>query len=299
MFEFITQWQIGGIPVIPVAIFGVIVWYIATHVKPEKKFIRKELREEVKKYNDIDFEGVAVPSGKKLCYGYHDVGHRISYVLYKAKPQIVKNKKGKLVVQLSDKDAKVHGLEKAIKSRHDRIDAMQRMTLSEDEITKEAEIKDRDEKIKSLEESIREYEKELTIAKADAANQKQELIYCFKVRGTGIMSQVLAYFNFGLRYYLVDKDFVTQSAGEVIINPTAEHTNFLGVIIFSSKAREIVENIAFKINRENELEALINFLPKMEYLETSIAGQVAKLREKAEIEANKYKSQTEGGSDTA
>jgi len=297
MCEFITQWQIGGIPIIPVAVLMVVLWFIFTHFKSEKKFQRKELREEVKKYNDIDFEGCAVPSGKKLCYGYHDVGIIKSYVLYKAKPHIIKNKKGKLVVQLSDKDSKVKAIESAIKSRNDRIDALQRMTLSEDEVDREVEIKDRNDKIAKLEESLREYEKELIAAKEEAKNQKLESIYCFKIYGMGILNRLLAQFNYGMRYYLVDESFVNQTEGEVVINPTAEHTNFLGCIIFSNNAREIVENIAFKINRESELESFINFLPKMEYLETAIAGSVAKLREKAEIEANKYKSQTEGGSE--
>lgn len=118
-----------------------------------------------------------------------------------------------------------------------------------------------------------------------------------KVRNNNILWWLLSKLGIGIKYYFIDKDLTTDSDNEIIINQNAEFTIFNGVTIFSNQAREVVENIAFKINREAELEELINYIPKMNYLETTTSQIVARLREKAEIEKEKYRGQVDSAGD--
>jgi hypothetical protein len=123
-------------------------------------------------------------------------------------------------------------------------------------------------------------------------NEGKNIIAFSKCKPNPI-SRFLALLGIRIKYVLVDEEYLRYDNNTVIINPSANHSTFCGVLIFSTKAKEITENIAYKINRENELEELINFIPKMSYLETNVSSKVAELREKADIEKEKYKGQVE------
>jgi hypothetical protein len=140
----------------------------------------------------------------------------------------------------------------------------------------------------------RKFRSKLMIASEEAEkNIPKERIIGLKVCKPNKLYRALAKFNIGIKYYLVDERYLTQTPQEIIINPSASHSIYLNVVIFSTKAKDIIENIAYRISRTEELEELINFLPKQTYLETGVSGLMAKMREKATIEKEKYKGQIE------
>jgi hypothetical protein len=89
----------------------------------------------------------------------------------------------------------------------------------------------------------------------------------FKVCGKSRFSRLLALFGFGIKYYIVDQEILDESTLAFNINPYSQPTRFLDVFIFSNVARKVVEEIAFKITREQELNSMVNFLPKLTFHE--------------------------------
>lgn len=83
----------------------------------------------------------------------------------------------------------------------------------------------------------------------------------------------------------------------ISIPASLQGQEFLGIMIYTKTARDYVENIAFKLNRQEELTEIADFIPKQNYLEVTTATSVAKAREKAQIEKEKYRGQIEGAED--
>lgn len=114
-----------------------------------------------------------------------------------------------------------------------------------------------------------------------------------KIRNHGFLWKILAKFNKGIWYVEVDESLITELSDEIKINPNADYVIDSGVKIFGGISKNIINNISYLKNTENISEALINFIPKMEYLETDTSSNVAIKREIAEIEKEKYKGQVE------
>jgi hypothetical protein len=114
-----------------------------------------------------------------------------------------------------------------------------------------------------------------------------------KCRNHGLLWRILACFNRGIWYVVADENLITDMSDEIRINPNADYVIDNGVKIFGSVSKNIIDNISYLKNTENISEALINFIPKMEYLESMTSSNVAIKREIAEIEKEKYKGQVE------
>lgn len=126
-----------------------------------------------------------------------------------------------------------------------------------------------------------------------------EELYCFKVCDTGIRARLMAhFFNSGTSYFIVPKKLVKITAGAVVMEPNVSKDVYFKLIIFSESGKNLVDNITFKVQTEQLLKEFVNYIPKMNYLETDIASAIAKMRERAEIEKAKYKSQTENAEDS-
>lgn len=108
-----------------------------------------------------------------------------------------------------------------------------------------------------------------------------------------IISKALGKIGLIGKYIIMPTEEIKNETNEINLNPLTQPTYFLDIAIYGKHARKFIENIAFKLTRELELGEMVSFVPKMNYLETNIAGAVAKAREKAQIEKEKYKGQIE------
>jgi len=122
-------------------------------------------------------------------------------------------------------------------------------------------------------------------------------MYCFKMSGHKTVDKFLGGLGFGVSYMLVPTDLVDITKDFLVIDPKAMPQMLYNTVIFDTSGRQYLENIAYKLNREEELSEVVNFVPKQNFLEVSTAGMVARAREKANIEKEKYKGQIEGAED--
>ncbi len=123
--------------------------------------------------------------------------------------------------------------------------------------------------------------------------RETEHLYCFKLCGSSPVKKTLArLFNFNTRYIMINKDLVKIS-NQINIDPNIQPIRYYDIIIYSKTARNYIENIAFKLTRKEELEEIANEIHKIKYLELKLARSVARLREKALIEKEKYRGQIE------
>jgi hypothetical protein len=119
-------------------------------------------------------------------------------------------------------------------------------------------------------------------------------IFTFKVCKNNRLSILIAkIFNKGTWYIMADELGLRFQFDEIVINPNVDHDIQSGVIYFGGRAKEVIENSGYKMNRENETEEFLNYIPKMNFLETNLSGIVAKKREEAAIEKEKFKGQSE------
>lgn len=120
-------------------------------------------------------------------------------------------------------------------------------------------------------------------------------LYCFKVIKERFLylHELLYLFGFGKKLYIIDESLVSINPFEVVINQNATHVNFLNIIIFSKYARDVVEDISFKLTRVEELEEIINFLPKQTYLEVDQSKTMEQLKGITELEKSKRKDAIE------
>jgi len=119
-------------------------------------------------------------------------------------------------------------------------------------------------------------------------------INAFLVCGKNIIWRLFGKLGFGNRIYLIPDEYILENKDIVVVNPLVSPKEFFGIYIIGEESRQIIEDICFRLNRENELDELVNQIPKQNYLEVSTAGLIARAREKAKIEKEKYKGQIEG-----
>lgn len=120
-----------------------------------------------------------------------------------------------------------------------------------------------------------------------------EEMYLFKMRKMGRFAKLKGFLGLGLFYTIIPSKLVKNTPQEININPTVQPDEFYSVVYYGHAAREWIENIPYKLTREGELEEFVNQSPKASYLEVALAGAVARDRERAEIEKQKYKGQVE------
>ena len=117
--------------------------------------------------------------------------------------------------------------------------------------------------------------------------------YAFVVYKDSFIGKIKHLFKLKGNYFFIDKDLITISSTDYLINPRSQFVRYLGIHIFSQEGKEIVSDIAFKLTLEKALEETVNFIPKLSFLETRLAKSVAKLREYTELEKKKYDQKIE------
>lgn len=107
------------------------------------------------------------------------------------------------------------------------------------------------------------------------------------------LAKAKALFGVFGHYMIVPYDKIVLESKEITISPTLQGFDFFDIMLFSKVGKHYVENIAFKLSRQEELTELADFVPKQNYLEMTTASQTVKAREQAQIEKEKYKGQIE------
>lgn len=125
----------------------------------------------------------------------------------------------------------------------------------------------------------------------DNKNIKKLLV--IRYTGRKATQILLGKLNIKYSYMLVPEEYVKYHSKELEIKGAVSKDEYLGIIYFSKSGRDIIENIAYKVSRSEELTELADYVPKQNYLEKTTAESVAKAREKANIEKEKYKGQVE------
>lgn len=115
-----------------------------------------------------------------------------------------------------------------------------------------------------------------------------------KVCKNNILSKGIAKISgFGVKYIIIESTQLKTYEDRMIINTSSQPTIFYDIFIFSKSSREFIENISFKINRENELQEIANIVPRTVFWDTTLAKWVARAREQADIEREKFRGQKE------
>lgn len=118
--------------------------------------------------------------------------------------------------------------------------------------------------------------------------------YAFKTCRNFIIFRLLArYLNVGTRYFIVDKDLITESLNDYVIDIKHSFVNFLGITVFSLPGRSLVESLVFKIGREQDLEEMINFYEKMIYASEKNSSDSATIKLMSELKKKREKDSRE------
>ena len=118
-------------------------------------------------------------------------------------------------------------------------------------------------------------------------------LFLMKIQKLGFINTLKALFLNAYSFFIINAELVSFKNQEIEINPNHEADNYFNVWVFSDIAKDFIDRISFKETLKTVLEAQINFLPKMEFNENQLAKSIAIFREKALIEKEKYKGQTE------
>ena len=120
------------------------------------------------------------------------------------------------------------------------------------------------------------------------------LIMNIKTRPLGFIARLLSWLNIGIVYYSVPNEALTELDKILKIDRNLDYVIDNGMYIFGDAAKSVsIEQVSYLKNRENELEAHINWYPKQAYNEQMMAIKAAEAREKATIEKEKYRGQTD------
>jgi len=154
---------------------------------------------------------------------------------------------------------------------YNRIGIIKRMTLSEWVLGKKYNVKTK---------RIMVIKKEdVKKIKKKRGKPKRKPVFIFETYKETLFGKIKFFLGFSPTYWLVDNALVNKEGNYYNINPYAHFTNFLGLNLFTMTAKELIEDMSFKMLREIELNELINLTPRMVYLE----GKSAKFAQKGEV----------------
>lgn len=166
---------------------------------------------------------------------------------------------------------------------------------------KKAEFK----KLSAEQETKKRYKELLEAVGTDKINKK--LLYGYEVKGLvgrcaaksdktkvyevytkKLGGHVRRWLNWKPKYWLIDNDAIqTINNKELVINPTALYNNDLGCITFGKNPKDILYDESYKVNNEQAINEMINWLPLQSYLSVQHAQSSEGLDHIAEIEKTK------------
>ena len=121
-----------------------------------------------------------------------------------------------------------------------------------------------------------------------------ENFYLFEVIKDGLIGNLGFIFGFGKKYHIVDQKAAIIGYKQISINLYMQpYHYFKNVYIYSGMSKAVALNIAYRITVKQVLNGVINFLPKMDYIETKTANYAAKAREYSDIKDKTWKKREE------
>lgn len=264
-----------------------IVYLIATRKPRQKEFKPMDLKKETKKrYNEqFKFFGTSIgtdiyePDTKKP-FGYVMGYMRVVWIDRFKKWEPIHRAYSK--DQFNDKMART-ALE-VYQLPYDQLNDVQKKNVHEiakDELPRESERIERpDEKI---------------------VGGKRELIinvpvpcYMMRITKPKLLYKILAQLTgIGASWYLFDADQLEWTDKSIILNAHFPRTIFNNVFVFSKAGKQLVQDIAFGVERENVLQETANQIPRTIFFDTAAARAASDRRETAKIEQEKYRHQVE------
>lgn len=108
---------------------------------------------------------------------------------------------------------------------------------------------------------------------------KKIKVYIFEVYKDNLIGKMKFLLGFRPEYFAVKSNLLTKSGTVYSIKEKASFSKYLTINIFSEETKGYIENISYKISREVELKELVNFTPRMIFLE----GQSARFRQRGDV----------------
>lgn len=118
-------------------------------------------------------------------------------------------------------------------------------------------------------------------------------VYVFKILPSNLINRGIDVILGKYKYFIVDLAAVTFNNQAVNLSPSLQRQPYFGQFIFSTATKNIIDNTAFKIERENLLQEVANQIPRTVFFDLGTAKDTTTKREEAKIFEERYKSQQE------
>lgn len=270
-----------------------IVWLILTREQKAKEYKPLDMAKQVKKDLDFLYNIFSIDSNRTIYQGMQNIGFVKGYI------PIVWNKSISIDDNIRELMAKVKK-DRADKrhddSLKDTIRNYRKSIVSNGNTETIQEIQD----IVSGENPYVEAELEQDIIKGKRKGKTIVLpvnMKCLRVCKNNSISKIFSSIGLGVKYMIVDDAMLTISDHGYVLNPMVQPSMFYNIMFFSTTARIFIEDIGFRINRQNEIQELANIIPREMFFSNELAKKVASWREQADIEREKFRGQKEGAED--
>ena len=117
---------------------------------------------------------------------------------------------------------------------------------------------------------------------------------CCKVSSRNKLKKAL---GLGTRFHIIKDKLLTYDGVGWIISASSQPAIFYDIIFYNVPARVFVEDVGFRINRENELNEIANSVPRVVFWDNEFAKRAMAMREDAEIQKARFKGQKEAAED--
>jgi hypothetical protein len=265
---------ISNIPLIAIAI-GIIFFILWLYRRSKKETpyeiirLEKEVKKDMKDVFNLTKETIGY--GKTLYIGSRNVGFILKSIIipqYKTLDETLNNAK-KHLDKVEKKDDRLEFASKYFYSKD-----YDNLTVGE---------------IKALTEKLEEKPKEQT-----NAGKVLNFVYGFETCGRGFIKRLLANLGLGVDFFLIDESLIEEHETSFNVSWQSKPTKTLGVWIVSNAGLQEIEEIAYKIKHSQDLEQLINVIPRSIYLsDLDHAKQKATFDDMEEVIREKRKEQLE------
>lgn len=298
LMDYLTNGQIAGVPVIAflfIIVLIIVVVYMFVTQKPKiKEFKYLDLKKATRKeYNKLySFYGEKIGRNIYAPVGKDDKGNLrydkpFGFVVGIMKDMWFDNFKRYEPVRLNySKDALMEKMNKSAQEVYQR---------NYDELD--------DEKKKSIHQLAREEMSQDTASAAGITlvNGKREVIekvptpvYKMKVTHPSLLYKILASItNIGTGWMIFNENQIDFDGDRILLNADYQKKSYNDIFITSKAGQNLVEDVAFAIERENIWQATANAIPRVQHFADQTASSVIIKREDADILTKQRQHQKE------
>ena len=140
------------------------------------------------------------------------------------------------------------------------------------------------------------YSEKLALLKKDHENKINTIknkFFGFKTCGKGRIKRIMAMLGIGLNYFIINKNLIEETDSSFWVTYESRPELYLGIWVYDNPAKRYLDHETFKINREQELNSMINYLPKLAYHDLELSKNKASLEYMAELDQAKKKGMIE------